>query len=528
MSFLNKNFWLCFIQLYLIAIYPAIRVATSSFGLVYLGEVFILLSLLFVLTLLIYSLFGFIYKDWKKSSLFVSVALIVFYGFHFFSNAYLVPIARFTEQYFYKFRVRYFLVLAILLLIFIFYIILRTKKIPTFLTRFLIIPLIAIYIYFFLAVLPLASTLNHEKCKWDEQREKILNKHLSEFAIPKNRQDLPDVYYIILDMYTSEKILKQDHDWDISWFIKKLKDKGFYVAQNSFSNYGNTALSISSFLNMNYHDHMDLNVIFGFGLYKMKSNVAVKFFENLGYNYIHAGASSLFTCVPFNSKKYAPSFKNSFKNSIYRLLRPFGYLSVVFGCWSILNYYWLDSEFYRHYLAGLKSFSDLESSINEKGPKFVFAHVMCPHGPYVFDKDGNYCGVGKADEEYAYAHQVEFASKKIDKILDKILSKPGKKPIIILKGDHGVSHVDMILSEKAGVCLVDLPKRAHEMFPILNAFYFPDKQGNEIIYDSISPVNEFRLIFNKYFGTNFERLKDSSFFGPDTSGKFTCIDSFKN
>jgi len=40
-------------------------------------------------------------------------------------------------------------------------------------------------------------------------------------------------------------------------------------------------------------------------------------------------------------------------------------------------------------------------------------------------------------------------------------------------------------------------------------------------------VNNFRLIFNQYFGTNFELLKDV-FFGPDESGHFVSLDNFSD
>ena len=31
----------------------------------------------------------------------------------------------------------------------------------------------------------------------------------------------------------------------------------------------------------------------------------------------------------------------------------------------------------------------LDRDLNEPGPKFVFAHVLLPHPPYVFDEDGD-------------------------------------------------------------------------------------------------------------------------------------------
>jgi hypothetical protein len=43
--------------------------------------------------------------------------------------------------------------------------------------------------------------------------------------------------------------------------------------------------------------------------------------------------------------------------------------------------------------------------------------------------------------------------------------------------------------------------------PIMNAYYLPDG-GSELLYDSISPVNSFRVILNRYFGMNMDLLDD--------------------
>jgi hypothetical protein len=44
---------------------------------------------------------------------------------------------------------------------------------------------------------------------------------------------------------------------------------------------------------------------------------------------------------------------------------------------------------------------------------------------------------------------------------------------------------------------------------ILNGYYV-DKQTGADLYDSITPVNSFRIIFNDYFGESFPLLDDVS------------------
>ena len=50
-----------------------------------------------------------------------------------------------------------------------------------------------------------------------------------------------------------------------------------------------------------------------------------------------------------------------------------------------------------------------------------------------------------------------------------------------------------------------------ERLSILNAYYLPE-EGKKLLYESITPVNTFRIIFNYLFNTEFEILNDKSYF----------------
>ncbi|MFQ5717871.1 MAG: hypothetical protein ACE5GQ_12335, partial [Nitrospinales bacterium] len=66
----------------------------------------------------------------------------------------------------------------------------------------------------------------------------------------------PDIYYIILDAYGREDVLKEFYGYDNSEFIGFLKDRGFHIARKSRSNYPVTVPSLASSLNMNYVDRL--------------------------------------------------------------------------------------------------------------------------------------------------------------------------------------------------------------------------------------------------------------------------------
>jgi hypothetical protein len=127
------------------------------------------------------------------------------------------------------------------------------------------------------------------------------------------------------------------------------------------------------------------------------------------------------------------------------------------------------------------------------GPKFVFAHIISPHKPFVFGPGGEIIKEGK-DNVTGYRDQVAFLDARLIPLLQKIISSSPTPPIIILQGDHG--GIDTI---------------GQERMAILNAYYLPGG-GNQLLYENITPVNTFRLIFNHYFGTHYDLLEDTSYY----------------
>jgi hypothetical protein len=137
------------------------------------------------------------------------------------------------------------------------------------------------------------------------------------------------------------------------------------------------------------------------------------------------------------------------------------------------------------------------------GPKFTYAHLFVPHTPFVFGPDGEImtdpgfysASQGKAvNDEYekqGYLNQIQFIDKAIAPVLNTLISKSKKPPIIVLLGDHGLQDNDRDTD--------------------LLAYYLPNGSGK--LYPSISPVNSFRLIFDEYFGANYPLLPDLTYVG---------------
>jgi hypothetical protein len=176
----------------------------------------------------------------------------------------------------------------------------------------------------------------------------------------------------------------------------------------------------------------------------------------------------------------------------------------------LLNY-----ETHRRHL--LYQFKALQDTTEIPGKKFVFVHLWAPHPPFVFDETGNpiqpdtpyspgdATGFIGTKQEYfsGYNGETSYLNSQLKVIIDGILSRSKQPPIIILQGDHGPGiHTSFLNVEDT--CL-------QERFSILNAYYFPDGDYSTVA-ESVTPVNSFRIIFNKYFGTELPLLEDRHYY----------------
>jgi len=143
---------------------------------------------------------------------------------------------------------------------------------------------------------------------------------------PNDLEPLPDIYFIILDGYARQDVLKTHFDYDNSTFLDFLKDMGFYVVEKSRSNYMVSALSLTSALNMDYLDD-SLNL----GHWKSgNQNVLKKYLNNKVFQYVRKCGYKT-TTFAISSQK---AFQNFHYFSIYKS-RLFGKMRPIFFCYSV-------------------------------------------------------------------------------------------------------------------------------------------------------------------------------------------------
>ncbi len=336
--------------------------------------------------------------------------------------------------------------------------------------------------------------------------------------------DLPDIYYLMFDRYASRRTLAEHYGFDDRELMSFLEEKGFYVATESTSNYFNTAYSVASTFHMDYINFLAEDERIASSnwrpIYKMLHDHRVaRFLKAQGYEFIQLGSWWKGTYYnPAADENY--SFGLGEFEMIYArrtILRP------------LLHAVFPDSVFtqHLHWDNGQcqrvpRKVEQLKRLAGRPQATFVFAHFLVPHGPYVFDPDGRCLSQEEAwwqrGDRRGYVEQVQFAGNLIRDLVPILLRQEGRKPIIIIQADEGPFPERPIVSWREAEDYEIQIKTS-----ILNAYYFPDADYSNL-YEDITPVNSFRILFNKLFDTQFELLPDKVYGAPDVFNIYDFFD----
>ena len=509
---------------FLIAFFPIIAVYSVNIGLIQL-EQFILTTLLIVGSAFLFFLcLKRILKNRKKAALIVTLSFIIFFSFgHVYnmlnqisiddvdlgSNRILLPI--FTIL----FGIGSFLII-------------KTKRTLDNATS--IVNTVSVVIIFVIVVMVGIETFGCDECLIQQNTswsfdffsdEKIdLSSYFEDHSFSISESDsLPNIYYIILDGYPRNDVLKKHVNFDNSEFTDLLKQRGFHVAENSHTNYSFSSPSISSTMNMNYinfladevgEDSRDYNPILGkdFGLYA--DNQVIKNFKLMGYKVVKIGLVSTYLHeIPLAD--LSPCYKTIHLMD-NRLLDAVGSTSMI-------GYFierWAEEQQRQITLCDFEELPKISGYFEE--PVFVWSHIMLPHFPLIFGPNGESITPGQSlltmnhpeytgsgwDIKTQFVQQLQFSNKKSMEFIDKILENE-KQSIIIIQSDHGSAF---------GVNLQNpTDDDAFQKLSNLSAIYFPDEKHREMLTDDRTNVNTFRLVFNSYFGSDYEMLEDRTYWG---------------
>lgn len=253
--------------------------------------------------------------------------------------------------------------------------------------------------------------LNFEKNKFDTQ-----------FKLTKK----PNIYHIIFDAYTGFDGLDRYWQFRDTSFLNYLRTEKISFAYNAKTCNDNTLESITSLFNLK-----SFNNETKFRSLATKSHVYRKLIqkalviETLMENGYTISNLSIFDI--HDKKRYWD----------FPWLDP--NISFPQYCFNQS----LIGNLYKNYQSrniannNLLIISDLKQKVQVKktSPLFTYAHLIMPHTPNNFDKDGNYIGNISNDKD-AYIGELQYCNKIMIELIEMV-KKDDPSAILILQSDHG-------------------------------------------------------------------------------------------
>ena len=480
------------LYLFLLPIFFVLHGYVENYGFIELKEAGLLLLSYIFLALSIAGFSYVFFRNWNRSSL-----ITVFWlSFFFFFGA----LHEFLKQHSpIEFITRYsFLLSSALTLLFFLFIFFKRSTKPFQRFSVYLNSLFLIYIIVdvgtgvwkafnddgkMLSVYGAATANNYQKCDTCER---------------------PDIFFLLYDEYGGSASLKEQYGYENN-LDSFLLGKGFSIQEHSKSNYSFTPFSMSSILNMAYikgiqnpkavsaDDYANCNLL-------IRDNEVIKFLDVQGYEIINYSVFDL----AGNPSRVDQSFL-PLKTKLISDRTLFAHMNKDIG-WLLITRFpfnlFTKNYFLRH-KENNEQFQDLtmkEAIRKTTKPRFIYTHFYMPHPPYFYDKNCQLKDQAVVYQEYktnppaSYLEYVTYCNQKIRELVNQIqINNP--KAIILLLSDHGYREAK---SDKTKY-----------FFQNLNAVYFPDRKYDDF-YDSVSNVNQFRLVLNKYFHAGFQLQVDST------------------
>jgi hypothetical protein len=471
------------------------------------------LIILFLITTLLLLLLRFLAGDWRRAGLLLSFLLLMFFSYgHVYNflkeNLQLNDVAIGDV---YLFRHPVLVIVWVVLMCVESFLLLRIRDLrqPT-----LFLNSVAILMLVFPAY-NIALHMYREQVYGSRTNVQTASLHVPDGS------PLPDVYFIVLDAYGRRDVLQETFKLDNSAFLEELQGLGFYVVECSQSNYARTRLSIASTLNLDYIQNLipedapgELNT----QIKPYISDNKVRYeLQEIGYKSVVFDNGFAWLRLKSTDFYLQKGEKTSIRLQLATTMTPF-------------EEFFLRTTLFRSVidlrLAGasvssapsqretiLYTLETLQKIPMISGPKFVYAHLILPHPPFVFGPNGEDIYLGHSGTELndisfyadeamrdAYRDQTIYTNKLIIPVLRTLIEESSVPPIIVLESDHGPTGYG----------------GAKNRMGNLMAYYFPQKDVSSLAYSTITPVNSFRLVFNTYFGGDYPLLEDVSYFSEQT------------
>jgi hypothetical protein len=341
------------------------------------------------------------------------------------------------------------------------------------------------------------------------------------------RSSRPDIYLLVLDEYANSSVLREVFGFDNRLFEDSLRHLGFTIPRVVRSNYVHTLLSIPSLLNFSHLTRLSEEL--GpretdptLPNYLVENNRTTAFLRDRGYKFLFF-PSQWWISTAHNRNadwEYHPwTGINLAREATRSDLRRFLVSNTLLDFLTRGNHNW-DADHVRRTLAALEHVPERQE------PTFVFAHVLNPHGPYVFTPDCHSstrqpAASPSAQREHPYVGQIQCLNRMVLQLVSTLLERSSEPPVILLQGDHG-SNLLRYSSAKSASAVS--PAQARERFGAFGAYYLPHG-GARLFADTVTVVNVLRKVLNYYFDAGIPPAPDELYMSLEhTPYNFVQVD----
>ncbi|WP_430900692.1 MULTISPECIES: hypothetical protein [unclassified Paraflavitalea] len=315
----------------------------------------------------------------------------------------------------------------------------------------------------------------------------------------------PPIFIIVMDEYTGADGQQNYFNTSSQDFENELKRRNFRVVPHSRSNYIFTVFSMASFFNMQYltdfGEHNAENTFsYQRSLRSIRKNLFVEYLLTQGYTINNFSA--------FDLPSKAASYRNSFlpkdwvlllnETLYYRFMMVLpNFLVRKVGNATVQGWLNKRASSDNENLLGIP----LPASISDTSKQFYYLHLMMPHAPYLLNENGQYNAFEITDErspqkDSMYIHYLKYTNKRILDLVDRIQQITNGKGVIVLMSDHGFREMHQ-------------PRKYTELsYANFFSVYSPNNDYRGFT-DSLTVVNELRVVLNNQFHEQIPLLKDS-------------------
>lgn len=481
---------------FVLPIFYVLHAYNEYFALITAGVFFYYLVFYLALAGVIFLVAWPLLKNKIKAGVWTVSALLIFFFFG--------PVYDFLQRNrFPSFLLSYtFLLILIVVVLIALFILLRKKKVPVRANRFLSL------LFLLLILIEIGTSFYYIVSDKEKKNNPAgFNTPIVDQPVIPDKSQMPDIFFFVFDEYASSASLKKYQNFDNSALDSTLTRDSFFIASGSQSNYNATSLSLASTFHLAYLNKPlegtppDTYSLLG-GSYALEKSVMPGLLKKHGYQIINHGLFHL-------DKHPAPveTVLLDYEKKVFSLGTLSGRIKRDIW-WNVIvrmpgfkkerpadaRYIKRNQDNYNGFLQELKRESDTA--------RFVYGHVLLPRRPTYVDRYGQPRIVSNTDftdknYDTLYLQQVLYANKLIDSLAQAATQKRNRPLVLIIEGDHGNRYGDWGLHIR------------EKQFMNLSLYYFSDKDYTRL-YKTISPVNSFRVVLNKYFAAGLPLLKDST------------------